>query len=120
MTGLARPCVEQRPQTVGRLRGSRRRHPILAEQAVADLEFLPAFEAHVGRRLRKDIGVDEFVGRGSTGLHGLEGFHLREIARGRGNRGNGLLVFGRQVGTPGGHIRGGGGAGVSRRRQYGG
>ncbi|MCY1524915.1 hypothetical protein D9M68_598750 [compost metagenome] len=119
VTGLAGPRIEQRPQPVRSLRGGGRRHPVLAEQAVADLELLAPLEAHVGRRLGKDVGVDEFVGGSRPRLHGLEGLGLRKIPRGRGDGGYALQVFGRQIVAPGG--RGGccGGDGMGRRRQYG-
>ena len=52
VTGLAGARVEQRPQAIGGL-GGRRRHPVLAKQAIADLELLAALEIHVGRGCEK-------------------------------------------------------------------
>ena len=102
VTGLAGARVEQRPQAIGGLGGRRRRHPVLAKQAIADLELLAALEIHVGRGLREDVGVDHLAGGGRAGLHGLEGLGLGEIAGRRGDGGDALQIPGVRSSRTGG------------------
>ncbi|CFO57466.1 Uncharacterised protein [Bordetella pertussis] len=114
MASLTGARVEQRPQAVGGLRGRRRRHPQLAEQSVADLEALAALERHVGRGVRKDIGVEQLLDRRGAGLHGLERLGRRKIGGGRRDGLHSRQVLGRQIGAA---WRSGADA-MRQRRQY--
>lgn len=71
--------VEERAEPVGGERGRGRRHPVLAEDAVAQREpFLPG-EGEVGGRVRQRVGVAGPRRGGGAARHLLEPFRRGEV-----------------------------------------
>ena len=66
MAVLAGAGIEQRPEPVGGIGRSRRRHPVLAEDGVADLEVELALEVHVAGGGGEGVGVGHARLRGGT------------------------------------------------------
>ena len=64
MAVLAGAGIEQRPKPVGGVGRGRRRHPVLAEDGVADLEVELALEIHIAGGEREGVGG---VGRAARG-----------------------------------------------------
>ena len=101
---LAGPGVVQGAQTVRGRGGGGRRHPELAENAVADVEIELSFESHVGGRMREGVRVRRRQrGRGAAGVS-FEGLGGTEVARGPSDLGHPKRVGGiaRRDRRPGG------------------
>src|SRR3989304_9817798 len=83
---LAGAGIEQRPEPIGSVGRGRRRYPILAEDAVADLEVELALEIHIAGGERESVGG---IGRAARGRAAarllLARFELGDVG-GRGKR----------------------------------
>src|SRR3990170_6769957 len=83
MAALAGAGIEQRPEPVGGVGRGRRRHPVLAEDAIAHLEVELALEIHIAGGERESVGG---IGRAARGRAAarllLAVFELGEVGGG--------------------------------------
>src|SRR5262245_29853751 len=95
VTVLAGARIEQGAEPVGGVGRRRRRDPILAEDAIANLEFELALEIHVAGGEREGIGRCGAAARGGTAA-GLvfAGLELGEIGRGTDEAFRGVFAVG--------------------------
>jgi hypothetical protein len=105
MAILARPFVEQRTKPVRCLRRRGRRHPVLAEKGIAELEGAFFLESDTGGRLRESVLAGAFPRRAGATLHRLELLGLGKILGRPGDGNDARQILRRQIGTAGGETR---------------